>query len=323
MKKIIAILTMMCICVLCAGTVMAADTSYLAFTGDQHGETETYAEWIDAVKAAYDLELLSYSGDICDKNWEEDVYNEWAAILEDKMPGSYNVTTGNQEFKSGAPGNDWDSLGEGYTRIGEVVRTDDYIVYDLGAGCEDLQISAEDVEILAEYFNDVPDDIPIFVLAHYPLHLAVEDEDHEIPGPSDHRQQEGNDGILEILNEHANVIFLWGHNHTFQDPRYGTILTAGDSFTYDYDNMTDLMTINFTYANYGSFCRTDTYGILAGVTRDDDGVSVDLFFVDTDVPDAGCDSAVWHVDADGNVTCSVTAGTDIDWEAIESMSGVK
>ena len=343
MKKTLAILlavgTLMSLC-LC-GTAFASESAstagentntdpivvedgvtVLAFTGDQHGETDGYQAWIEDMLGVYgdNLALLSYSGDVCDKNWEQDVYDGFAAMLEAEMPGKYNVTTGNQEFKSGAPGPDWDSLGDGYTRIGEVVATDDYIVYDIGAAGEDMAFPQEDIDTIAAYLDAAPDNIPIFVLSHYPLHLSVASDTHSIPG-GDHRQSENNAALIEVLNQHPNVIFLWGHNHTFADPRYGTIRSIGSKFTYDYENPTDKVELNFTYANYGDFCRGDTYGVLAEIQRTDAGVQVSMHFVDEDVYMTNKDSAVITVADDGTVTAEITDGTGIDLAEILSMSG--
>ena len=296
---------------------------YLAFTGDQHGETETYREWIETMLDVYgeQLILLSYAGDICDKNWEQPVFDEFQSVLDELVPGRYNVTTGNQEFKQGAPGDHFGDLGEGFTRIGEVIKTDDYIVYDLGSAQEKLAVPQTDVDTLAAWLADAPFNIPIFILAHYPLHLAVQTEDHEIPGPDNYRQQANNAALIEVLNQHPNIIFLWGHNHTFQDPRYGTIRPAGSKYSYTIEDPTDKAEFSFIYANYGSFCRTDTYGIIARVLRTDDGVNVSLYYVDTDVPDKTKDSAEILITEDGSVTTQVTDGTEIDLEDILSMTG--
>jgi hypothetical protein len=333
MKKLLSlVLTLGMIVSLCACTASAAEAQapdettssgvYLAFTGDQHGETEGYQAWIEDQQAVYgdDFVLLSYSGDICEKSWEQDVFDGFKDVLDSLMPGKYNVTTGNQEFKSGAPGDSWDDLGEGFTRLGEVTATEDYIVYDIGSAQESMGFPQSDIDELAAYLDAAPTDVPIFVLSHYPLPLSVATESHSIPG-GDHRQSDNNAALIEVLNQHPNVIFLWGHNHTFQDPRYGTIRPAGSKFTYDYDNATDKAEINFTYANYGSFCRGDTYGVMAQVERTAQGVEVTMYYIDTNEPMTDKDSAVITVAADGTVTANVTDGVGINRDEILAMSG--
>ncbi len=296
--------------------------SYLAFTGDQHGETAGYRVWLEDQLLVYgdQLSLLSYSGDICDKSWVQSVFDEWHGVLDELVPGRYNVTTGNQEFKSGAPGPSWDELGEGFTLCGEVTRTEDYAVYNIGATSEMMIFPEDELAAIDAYLDEAPADIPIFVLSHYPLHLSMATETHGIPG-TDHRQTENNGALIDILNGHPNVVFLWGHNHTFQDPRYGTICPAGSKMTWSYDDPTDKREIGFTYVNYGSFCRGDSYGMVAEVLRGADGVDVMLNYIDTNVPMTAKDAATLHYGADGAVTAEVTAGEGIDYDEILAMSG--
>lgn len=297
------------------------DAVYIAFTGDVHAEIPGYEGWVMDIQDAYGDQfiMLNYSGDICEKEWVEDTYTSFMDVVNTLMPGAYNLTTGNQEWKSGAPGATWDELGEGHTRIGEVTVTEDYIVYNLGSAQEAMGFPQDDIDAVDAYLASAPSDIPVFILSHFPLHLSCATESHSIPG-GDHRQTENNLALIEVLNKYPNVVFLWGHNHTFQDPRYGTICPAGSLFTYDYSNPTEKIEINFTYANYGSFCRGDNYGIMAEILRTDDGVQVSLDFIDTNVPMETKDSAVLTFGADG-VTSEVTAGTGIDLAEILSMSG--
>ncbi len=297
------------------------DAVYIAFTGDVHAEIPGYEGWVMDIQDAYGDQfiMLNYSGDICEKNWVEDTYVSFMDVMNTLMPGAYNITTGNQEFKAGAPGATWDELGEGHTRIGEVTVTEDYIVYNLGSAQEAMSFPQADIDAVDAYLAAAPADIPVFILSHFPLHLSCATATHGIPG-GDHRQTENNLSLIEVLNKYPNVVFLWGHNHTFQDPRYGTICPAGSRFTYDYANPTDKIEINFIYANYGSFCRGDNYGILAEVIRTDAGVQVGLDFIDTNVSWAAKDSAVLTFSADG-VTAEVTPGTGINTAEILAMSG--
>ena len=300
---------------------LPADAVYLAFSGDEHGETSGYRVWVEDILGVYgdQLVMLNYSGDVCDKNWEESTYTTFRGILDELMDGKYNVTTGNQEWKSGAPGDGWNDLGDGFTIYGEVAATDTYRVYNIGAMTESYLFPEEELTAIDEYLAGVPADVPVFVLSHYPLHLACATDSHSIPG-TDHRQTENNGELIDILNQYPNVIFLWGHNHTFQDPRYGTICPAGAKMTWSYEEPTDKKEINFTYANYGSFCRGDSYGLMAEVLPTEDGVQVTLTYIDTNVAMTTKDSAVLSYTADG-VTAEVTEGTGIDYDEILAMSG--
>lgn len=305
-----------------APSAVAADPVYIGFAGDIHAEVPGFETWIKDMQAAYGdtFRFLSYAGDICDKSWVQESYDSFKAVLDTLMPGAYNVTTGNQEFKSGAPGATWDTLGAGHLRIGEIAATEDYILYSLGSAQEAMSFPQADIDAVDAYLTAAPKNIPIFIHSHFPLHLSMATATHGIPG-GDHRSTENSAALIEVLNKYPNVIFLWGHNHTFADPRYGVIAPAGASFTYDYYNPTAKLAINFTSAGYGSFCRGETYAMVAGVQRTDAGVQVTMNYIDTNVPMTTKDSAVLTIAADGTVTSQITPGTNINTAEILAMSG--
>lgn len=305
-----------------AQSAAAAEPVYIGFAGDIHAEITGFESWIKDVQAVYGdkFSFLSYAGDICDKSWVQDTYTSFKAVLDTLLPGAYNLSTGNQEFKSGAPGATWDSLGAGHLRMGEIAATEDYILYCLGSAQESMSFPQTDIDALDTYLAAAPKNIPIFIHSHFPLHLSMATATHGIPG-GDHRSTENSGALIEVLNKYLNVIFLWGHNHTFQDPRYGVITPAGAAFTYDYYNPTAKTTINFTSAAYGSFCRGDTYAMVAGVQRTDAGVQVTMNYIDTNVPMTTKDSAVLTVASDGAVTIQITPGTNINTAEILAMSG--
>ena len=300
----------------------AVDPVYIAFAGDVHAETAGFETWIKDIQTAYGdkFSFLSFAGDICDKSWVADTYSTFKTILDTLMPGKYNVTTGNQEWKSGAPGATWDSLGAGHLRMGEIAATGDYILYSLGSAQEAMSFPQADIDALDTYLAAAPKNIPIFIHSHFPLHLSMATATHSIPG-GDHRSTDNSAALIEVLNKYPNVIFLWGHNHTFQDPRYGVIAPSGAKFTYDYYNPTVKLTTNFTSAAYGSFCRGDTYAMVAGIQRTGEDVQVTLNYIDTNVPMTTKDSAVLTFAADGTVTCQITPGTNINTAEILAMSG--
>ncbi len=301
-----------------AASAEEARHSVLAFASDQHAETPGFEAWVKDQLAAYgSIDHLSFGGDICDKAWVPEVFDGFKAVLDTLLPGKYSVTTGNQENKPGAPV--WDTLGPGFTRMGEAARTEDYAVFHLGAAQEAMNFPDGDIDALAAYLNDTPASIPVFVVSHFPLHLSVPTATHDIPGG--YREAVGNAKLMDVLNAHPNVIFLWGHNHTFRDPRYGTIRPAGAKFTYTIANPTDKKAINFTYTNIGSFCRGDTYGLIAEVDRSSAGVSVRMYYVDTNIPMETKQSAVVTVSPDGAVSAEITEGTATDYAEMQAMSG--
>lgn len=306
-----------------AGAGSAAKSrSVLAFASDQHAETPGFEAWLKDQLAVYGDELghLSYGGDICDKNWVAETFDGFRAVLDELMPGKYSVTTGNQEHKAGAPGlAGWDALGPGFVRLGEAVVTGDYIIYNFGAASESMVFPDDDIAALAAYLEKAPNNIPIFVVSHYPLHLSVPYSEHGIPGGT--RETKGNDKLIEVLNAHPNVVFMWGHNHTFQDPRYGTIRPAGSKFTFTESDVTKKAGINFVYANMGSFCRGDTYGAIAEVERDGDTVTLRLYYVDTNVPMDTKESAVITYAADGSVSADVTTSDSTNYVDMFYLAG--
>ena len=291
----------------------------LAFASDQHAETPGFAAWIADQKAVYggDLEFLSFGGDICDKAWDQATFDGFRAALDEAMPGKYNVTTGNQENKAGAPV--WDELGPGFTRLGETARTDDYIIYNFGAAQEAMLFPQEDIDALAAYLAEAPNNIPIFIVSHFPLHLSIPYTGHDIPGG--YRQALGNDALAAVLSEHPNVVFLWGHNHTFRDPRYGTIRPAGSKFTWNVNDVSQKITVNFTYANLGSFCRGDTYGCIAELRRSAEGIVVKMYYVDTNIPMLTKESAVITYAPDGTVTADVTTSDSTNYIDMFYLAG--
>ncbi len=297
----------------------ASNRTILAFASDQHAETAGFEAWLKDQLAVYgdELSFLSYGGDVCDKNWDQATFDGFKAVLDTLMPGRYSATTGNQEHKPGAPV--WDEIGPGFTRLGEVLATGDYIIYHFGAAQEAMNFPDADIEALSEYLASAPNNIPIFIVSHYPLHLSIPYTGHDIPGG--YRQAKNNGKLIELLNGHPNVIFLWGHNHTFKDPRYGTIRPTGSKFTYEYEDVTKKAEIKFVYANLGSFCRGDTYGVIAEVGRSGDIVTVKLCYVDTDVPMETKESAVITYAADGTVTADVTTSESTNYVDMFCLAG--
>ncbi len=296
------------------------DGDYLAFSGDSHGELSVLSNWIDLTKAQLgeQLKFLGYSGDICNKAWEADVFTEFDALMQAALPDVHTVTTGNQEWYDGAPGPDWDNLGEAYTLCGETLRTDDYAVYNFGA-CDDvMRFEPADIDALSAYLDSVPADLPVFILSHYSLHNFVKSD---IAGGG-YRCCTNSLDVINVLNEHPNVVFLWGHNHSFADPRYGTIRFPGEQITYDNANPTATTTINFTYASYGIFCRGSRYGLIAGIDRLEDGSSyIELDFLYDGILATGYDSASYTLTADGPTDIELIKGSLISEENILLYSG--
>ncbi len=178
------------------------------------------------------------------------VFNYMDPVVESGRVGSAIYTFGNHEWITSMGGDftNWYNkhpAASRLLRVGEALRTDDYIYYCLGAGSlaakQKMGYSDEDIARIEEYLSTAPTDIPIFVLTHFPLH-CMED-----------RLCLNADKLIDVLNQYPNVVFLWGHNHSEFDPAYNTISHAGDKLVIDGQGTEK--EINFTYLAAG--CISD------------------------------------------------------------------
>ena len=139
-------------------------------------------------------------------------------------------------------------------RVGEALRTDDYIFYALGAGSIAAQYSQgysdEDIARVDEYLSTAPTDIPIFVLTHFPLHFWGD------------RLTRGNDALIDVFNKYPNVVLLWGHNHSDFDEYYDNVYRPGSSIVIDQNGTA--RTINFTYLSAGCISDLEYTGAHGG-----------------------------------------------------------
>ncbi|MDR2718154.1 MAG: InlB B-repeat-containing protein [Treponema sp.] len=142
-----------------------------------------------------------------------------------------------------------------YNNHSELVRTADYAIYAFGpkpastpaSSFQDFPLA--DRNELSAYLASAPTDIPIIILTHFPLHAMT----------TASRYSQYASETIEILNNYPNVIFLWGHNHSNEDPMYKSIqgpgytmtTTAGTSST------TITKTINFLYVPVGTMRDAD------------------------------------------------------------------
>ena len=178
------------------------------------------------------------------------IFDYMDGVVESGKIGSAIYTFGNHEWITSMGGDftNWYNkhpAASRLLRVGEALRTDDYIFFCLGAGAlaakQKMGYSDEDIARIEEYLASAPKDIPIFVLTHFPLH-CMED-----------RLCLNADKLIDVLNQHPNVVFLWGHNHSEFDPAYNTISHAGDKLVIDGQGTEK--EINFTYLAAG--CISD------------------------------------------------------------------
>jgi hypothetical protein len=244
----------------------ADDTIYLAFTSDIHydPDPEVYNplnSWMDSIKTvAPSIDYLGVCGDLgsaysetTDEYWSYvqagmdiiDGYKTSGFIKNDAI-----FTFGNHEWYPSAGGdytnNNQSAAAKRLIHIGEGAKTDDYIIYCFGAAETSRDHKQEfldkDIAVLEAYLKTAPKDIPIFILTHFPLDTA------------EGRTSVNADKMVALLNQHPNVVLLWGHNHNVNEIYYDEVYTAGDTITIGDGADAD---INFTYCAAGAMADAD------------------------------------------------------------------
>ena len=248
-----------------AQTPADSDEHNIGFTSDVHQTDNTnFKTWFNAMQntLGLNLEYVAFGGDYATNGSSSlGVVNNLKTLL-GNVPGIF--TTGNHEWYGYTP----DSAN--YTITGIGAQTDAYEIFCLGAtgwynGIGEF--TEAEVKALEEYMKTAPTDIPIFVVSHFPLHYNS-------------TRTIGNAiGVIEALNTHSNVIFLWGHNHSYGDKEYGLdgIIDVGG--TIDYKSGSSAQ-INFTYASNGGMTNGANQNI-NGLVANVKGNTVTLTYYNT------------------------------------------
>ena len=244
----------------------------LAFTSDVHYDVDyeqnNLQVWLENVqkKVGY-IDTMGFCGDMgsaystsADDYWlnVQGVLDYMDPVVESGAIGTAVYTFGNHEWYPSAGGdymNNYENPTiQRFIRVGEAVKTDDYIIYCLGSGAIAAKLaqgySDEDIARIDAYLSTAPTDIPIFVLTHCPSHCWTD------------RLTAGADKLLDALNKYPNIIVLWGHNHSDFDPAYDAVLHAGDTITID-SKGTERQ-INFTYLPAGCISDFEYTGVSGG-----------------------------------------------------------
>ncbi len=248
----------------------------LAFTSDVHydGKYMNLETWLNAADVGY-IDAMGFCGDMGSAYASSaDDFWTWTATVMDYMDtredvGTEVYTFGNHEWFPSAGGNfkkEYErDAAKRLLRIGEGIRTDDYIIYCFGAGNSAIKYkydySDDDIVRLKEYMSTAPTDRPIFILTHYPLHYWYgRNEEREIAHAGD---------VIDVLNSAVEagheIILLWGHNHSDYDDHYYQPVFPGEDILIaaSTDEDTGVMTpdengtrtLNFTYVAAG--CTAD------------------------------------------------------------------
>ncbi|MFY9188067.1 MAG: metallophosphoesterase, partial [bacterium] len=244
-----------------------SDPIYLGFTSDVHDQTERLRTWIDNLKpSAPTLDRMIFGGDYPDRmkeNTSWTIAQQCVAIVQAAFdPNTPCVLVrGNHDKQDG-----------NYAQ-GLVYNGDDYAVYAMdvdSSAFTSWSFFKSDIDELAAELDRIDASKPVFVASHIPIHYYS-------------GRTIGNaDALLTVLNRHENVIFLWGHNHTVNDPYYGKVMTEG--FKIKTTSSGAEQAINFTYLAHGSILDGNygAYGLLAALAEDGDDTKIDFSFKDLD-----------------------------------------
>lgn len=229
-----------------SGTVESTG-SYALFTSDCHRYTYLVKDLLaaanDEIAKEYEghssVGLMAFGGDFAN---EKLVYDDNMSILKAALATSEGTvatyTKGNHE--GDVSDEDFEKI-TGMKRIGETAVNKDgaYYFFNFGAFNGTSQFLEEDISALDTYLADHSDK-PAFIVSHYPIHYY-----------NDRRSAKQADKLVDTLNKYPNAIFLWGHNHTEQDPNYGMIRLPGDVIQTG-AKADSTKEIKFTYACLGA-----------------------------------------------------------------------
>lgn len=243
--------------------------SRLSFVSDVHNLPKRLDRWLSHLPVT--LERCVFGGDITAGNVRSIAAQQAAHAAVGEVVARHTsrlpiVTVGNheREYEYRWDGRAVEDVYPDTVAFGGFIE-ENYAVYNYGASefdHNDFQshFPRERTQELALWLTDVPQNVPVFVNSHYPLHALK-----TRPAPYGAKE------LIELLNAYPNVIFLWGHNHgQHLETGYGRILTHGDELLYDYETNAKAV-IGFTYASHGAMydaARTVApyYGLVASVT---------------------------------------------------------
>lgn len=271
-KRFTALFSLMLALMLVLSTITCAalDPIYLGFTSDVHSNTSDLTTWIESLKEKRPtLDRMIFGGDYAERLTTNGatvagIAQQCVDIVKAKYPDTPCVLVrGNH-----------DPANELYNK-GIVYDGSDYAVYALdsaGTSYMDYQGAFKDGEIndLSNFLGGYSSSKPVFVVAHHPIHFYG--------GGFQDRITDNATELLTALNEHENVIFLWGHNHTVSDPYYGQVKTKDNEITTTKNGTPQ--PINFTYLSYGAMLNGhengNAYGLLGTISEVNNGTKIDF-----------------------------------------------
>ena len=237
--------------------------TYIAFTSDVHGNTINLSNWLGKLKSEVNVQKLDrmvFGGDYAGYSGDS---SSWTAVNDcvSKVNEIYSETPcilvrGNHDLQNGSYAN------------GLVYNGNDYAIYALDTSLES-SFKQSEIDDLSIKLNSISSSKPVFVLSHRPI--------HHFGG----RTTTNSDNLLAVLNEHENVMFLWGHNHSQGDSQYGVIRYKGDNIVTTQGGSGK--TIEFTYLSYGAMnegASKKTYGLLATLNKAGTNTNIEFEYKD-------------------------------------------
>lgn len=250
----------------------------LLFSADIHGKLDNLNTWLNSMKLQYGTKVdsVAYGGDYAD-TFNISVIQSIRVLTKNYFPGANQVyALGNHEWKQDES-NKIPIDGLPFGSSGVKVNTNNYAIFAVSASSWKQEISLKDIDLLNKFLDNTNKNKPVFVVAHYPLHTYTFTSKSTDMLPKT-RTTKNAKRMIEILNRHPNVIYLWGHNHTRKDTNYGTIKVAGDVIEYKPDQY---FAIDFAYASMGCMkdgASLDIYGLSANINDKENEREVQLSY---------------------------------------------
>lgn len=228
-------------------------TSYIGATSDIHHKIPNLTEWLSNLKStSLSLDYMIFGGDYVGPNDAESC----VSAVNNQYSGTTSILAkGNHE-----------SGKKGTYASGLVVNNSNYAIYVMDSSSKSF--TTTDINNLKSSLDSIKSSTPVFVVSHCPIHYFGK------------RATGDASTLLTLLNNHSNVIFLWGHNHTVKDTNYGKVKVKGD--TIQCSESSSEVPINFTYANMGSMKQGNNgaYGLLMDLTNKHDTTNINFYYKD-------------------------------------------
>ena len=264
-KRVISLLLILCmLCSVLPVPALAASskTVYVAFTSDVHSKTTNASDsghspyrlnnWISNVSQAVGMTFdnMVFCGDSADGTGASNGTDFWnnvqtvmdVAASNSGLKGNGLFLAGNHEWENGKLDSATHEAAQKIQKVGTKVVTDHYVLYLFGASSSSQSgngFKPADITALDQYLSTAPDDRPIFIASHFPIHNFS------------NRSTANASSLIDTLNKYGDeldIYFIWGHNHSQSDNNY-------DKF-YDDDDKLLNKQINFVYCAAG--CMSDS-----------------------------------------------------------------